>query len=151
MFDTPIIDSHVHLWDPNRFPMPWLDTVPALNHAFDVEMYREHTSNLPVVGMVYVEVGVAPAFALLEAQHVVEVARHDTRLRGIVAAAPTEYGERARSYLDALRELSPLIKGVRRNLQDEADASYCLRSDFMRGVTLLSEYDLSFDICVRHH
>ena len=55
-----------------------------------------------------------------------------------------------RVYLDALRKLGPLIKGVRRNLQGEDDLGYCLQATFVQGVQLLAEYGYSFDICIRH-
>ena len=75
---------------------------------------------------------------------------NDPRLQGIVAAAPVEFGERVRAYLAALQATSPLIKGVRRNLQNEPDAAFCLRDDFVQGVRLLPAYSFSFDLCVRH-
>jgi L-fuconolactonase len=131
--------------------MPWLAEVPAANRAFGPETYAEQVAGQSVAAFVYVEVGVAPQFALLEARRAVMMARREPRLRGIVAAAPLEYGERARSYLDALRALGPLMKGVRRNLQDETDADCCLRPDFLRGIHLLAERDFSFDLCIRHH
>lgn len=71
-------------------------------------------------------------------------------LQGIVAAAPVEHGERARAYLAALQATSPLIKGVRRNLQDEQDAAFCLQADFVQEVRLLPAYGFSFDLCIRH-
>jgi len=117
MRNVPIIDAHVHLWNPQTFPMPWLAEVPAINYPFGLPEYNEHTRELPISGMVYVEVDVAPQFALLEAEHIVELAAQDSRLLGIVATAPVQYGEQVRIYLDALRKLGPLIKGVRRNVQ----------------------------------
>ncbi len=151
MPDLPIVDAHVHLWNPQKFPMPWLADVPTINRPLEVPQYQGQTAGLPIAGMVYVEVGIAPQFALLEARHAVKLAEHEPRLRGIVAAAPVEYGERTRVYLDALRDLGPLVKGVRRNVQDEADPDFCLQPDFLRGVQMLAEYGFSFDICIRHH
>lgn len=150
MQNIPIIDAHVHLWNPLVFPIPWLSEVPAINHPFGLSEYNEQTRKFPISGMVYVEVDVAPQFALLEAEHVVALAAHDSRLLGIVATAPVHYGRHARIYLDALRELGPLIKGVRRNLQGEHDLRFCLQPAFIQGVQLLAEYGYSFDICIRH-
>ncbi|MDQ2902066.1 MAG: amidohydrolase family protein [Ktedonobacteraceae bacterium] len=150
MSDVPIVDAHVHLWNPHMFPIPWLAEVPAINHQFGLAEYKAQTMPLPIAGMVYVEVDVAPQFALLEAEYAVELAAHDPRLLGIVAAAPVQYGAQVRIYLDTLRKLGPLIKGVRRNLQGEVDPSYCLQATFIQGVQLLAEYGYSFDICIRH-
>ena len=68
---------------------------------------------------------------------------------GIVPFAPVEYGERVRAYLDALVAVDPRIKGVRRLYQAEPDVDFCVRPDFIRGVQILAEYGLSFDLGVR--
>jgi L-fuconolactonase len=146
----PIIDAHVHLWNPHQFNMPWLEDVTALRRPFGLQEYREQTRHLPIVGMVYVEVGVDPREALSEAHHVVELAQEEPRLQSIVAAAPVELGAAVRGHLEALIALSPLVKGVRRNIQDETEPDFCLRPDFVEGVRLLAEYGLSFDLCIRH-
>src|SRR6266545_1382855 len=151
MPDFPIIDAHLHLWNPKRFRMSWLDGNDTLDRPIGLEQYREQTQGIAVEAMVYVEVDVAPHYTLLEAQWVEAFTRDEPRLRGIVAAAPLEYGERARAYLEALVAIGPHIKGVRRLLQGESDPAYCLRPDFVRGVRMLPEFGLSFDICIYHH
>jgi L-fuconolactonase len=151
MPDFPIIDAHLHLWDPKRFRMRWLDGNDTLDRPIGLEQYREQTQGIAVEAMVYLEVDVEPHYTLLEAQWVEAFTRDEPRLRGIVAAAPLEYGERARTYLEALVAIGPHIKGVRRLLQGESDPAYCLRPDFVRGVRMLPEFGLSFDICIYHH
>ena len=81
-----IIDAHVHLWNPEIFNMPWLEDVPAIRRPYGLQEYHEQIRRLPIVGMVYVEVGVDPRQALREARHVVELAREEPRLQAIVAA-----------------------------------------------------------------
>ena len=147
---VPIVDAHMHLWDPRHLRMPWLDGNATLDRAFGPREYAEHTAGLPIEAMVYVEVDVHPAYALQEARWAADRAEEDPRLRGIVAWAPIEHGPRARAYLDALVAISPLIKGVRRLVQAESDDTFCLRPDFVAGVRLLPEYNLSFDIGIRH-
>jgi L-fuconolactonase len=145
-----IIDAHVHLWNPEIFNMPWLEDVPAIHRPYGLQEYHEQIRRLPIVGMVYVEVGVDPRQALREAYHVVELAQEEPRLQAIVAAAPVEQGAAVGGHLEALSALSPLVKGVRRNIQDETEPDFCLRPDFVEGVRLLEEYGLSFDLCIRH-
>ena len=150
MLDIPIIDTHVHLWNPAHFRMSWTDDNALLNRPYTAEIYHEQTKGVPVDAMVFVECGVELQYAFLEARWAVECAHADPHIQGIIAAAPVEFGLLTRSYLEALTALGPLIKGVRRNLQDESDIEACLDDDFVRGVQLLSEYHFSFDLCIRH-
>lgn len=150
MPNFPIVDAHVHLWDPEHFRMAWLDENTLLGRRFDLQEFNEHTAGQAVEAFVYLEVDVAPEYRLLEVDWVKERAAVDGRLQGIVAAAPLEYGEQVRSYLQALVQKGPLVKGIRRIYQGESDTGFCLRPGFVRGVQLLAEYDLSFDICINH-
>ncbi len=150
MPDFPIIDTHVHLWDPRRFRIPWLDGAPQINQTYALKEYAEHTQGVTIEAMVYLEVDVAPSYRLLEAQWVNALANEEPRLRAIVPSAPLEDGDCARSYLEALKALGPRVKGVRRLLQAEPDDAFALRPDFVRGVRALADYDFSFDICIFH-
>ncbi len=151
MPDFPIVDSHVHLWDPARFRIPWLDSSLRLNRAFGLAEYAEHTAGIDIEAIVYLEVDLAPEYKLLEAQWIAELARREPLIQGIVASAPLEYGEQARAFLDALVAIDrQRIKGVRRLLQNEPDPAFCLQPRFVDGVRLLPEYGLSFDLCIYH-
>src|SRR5581483_3150148 len=120
MIAHEIVDAHVHLWNPQQFRLAWVDNLPALNKRFGIAAYPHQGAGSAITGVVCVEANVAPSQTLLEARWIAEQAAIDTRLQGIVAAAPVEDGEQVRPHLAALQAISPLIKGVRRNLQDEA-------------------------------
>jgi L-fuconolactonase len=150
MPDFPIVDAHVHLWDPQHFRIPWLDGNAKLNRRYSLPQYIEQTEGIAIEAMIYLEVDLDPVYKLLEAQWVADRAREDPRIQGIVASAPVEYGEQVRAYLEALVAVDGPVKGVRRITQSEPDPAFCLRPDFVRGVQLLPEYGLSFDICCYH-
>lgn len=149
MPDFPIVDSHVHLWDPSHFRIGWLDNAPRLNHPFLLKEYAEHTAGIQVEAMVYLEVDINPSYRLLEAQWVNALAAQDPRIQGIVASAPLEDGDQVRPFLEALVATGPRVKGVRRLLQGES-VEFCLQPRFIRGVQLLAGYGLSFDLCIYH-
>jgi predicted TIM-barrel fold metal-dependent hydrolase len=146
----PIVDCHVHLWDPGRFRMSWLDSNDRLNRPYLLREYREATAGLDVGAMVYLEVDLDPEYKLLEAPWVNTLAGRDARLQGIVASAPVEDGDAVHSYLDEIAAVGPRLKGIRRITQFEPDPDFCLRPDFVRGVQILAEYGFTFDICISH-
>lgn len=150
MPDFPIVDAHVHLWDPQALRITWIDGDATLDRPYGMAEYAAATAGLQIEACVYVQVDAAPAYGISEARMVAELAAADQRLRAIVAYAPLEDGRRARSYLDDLVKISPLIRGVRRITQGEADPAFCLRPDFVAGVRQLADYGLSCDLCVTH-
>ena len=131
MHECPIVDAHVHLWDPEHFRMSWLDGEAALNKPFGPVEFQEHSAGLKIEAFVFVETGLEPHYAALEPDYVVGLAQQESRIKGIVAAAPLEHGECVRSFLKALIKAGTLVKGVRRLTQGEPDAGFCLRPDFV--------------------
>lgn len=145
----PIIDAHVHLWDPAQFSRPWLAGDALLDQRYDLAAYAIAARDLLVEGIVFVETAVAPEAALAEAQTIAALAAEHTLIQGIVAAAPLEAGDAVRGHLANLAALGPIAKGVRRNLQDESDPAYCLQEPFLQGIRLLADFGFSFDCCIR--
>lgn len=145
----PIVDTHVHLWDPGRLRYAWLAEVPSLNRPFHIDDFRRACGPVQVSKVVFVQCECDPAQALAEATWVAETARTDPRLRGIVAQAALEKGEAVAADLARLTSI-PLVKGVRRLLQSEPDDAFCLRPGFVRGVQQLATHGLSFDLCILH-
>ena len=149
-FSFPIVDAHVHFWNPAKLNYPWLASVPALSRAFLPEHYSAATKTANVSKMVFVECGCAASQSIDEINWISELAARETRLKGIVAQASVELGARVTSELTALAK-NPLVKGVRRNVQGEPDANFCLQPDFVTGVRALANFGFTFDLCLFHH
>ena len=150
MIQFPIVDTHLHLWDPNYLSYPWLAEIPLLNQPYLLEDYKRATGPVQVERMVFVQAEVDPAQFREEAAWVTWLAgEQDARIQGIVAWAPLEKGEAARADLERLAD-NPLIKGIRRIIQFEPDIEFCLRPGFVKGVQALPDYAMSFDICIAH-
>ena len=148
MPDFPIVDTHIHLWDPSILRYPWLDEVTFLNKPYLLEDYRNACGAVDVGTMIFVQCDPDPDENLKEAEWVTSLAKEDPRIRGIVAGAPLEKGDGVRPLLEQLSEI-PLVKGIRRLIQSEG-LEFCVQPDFIRGVQSLEEFGLSFDICIYH-
>ncbi|MEA2515475.1 MAG: L-fuconolactonase, partial [Thermomicrobiales bacterium] len=133
MPDFPIVDSHVHLWDPERQRVPWMDNSPFLRRKAGMAEYEADTAGVEVEGLVYLEIDIAQVYALSEARAIANLAEQEPRILGIVAFAPLEFGDLARWYLEELVAIGPLIKGVRRLTQDLPDPDFCLQPGFVRA------------------
>jgi L-fuconolactonase len=129
----PIVDSHVHLWDPTHFRMSWLDGNDLLDKPYGLDDYRTHTQGVDVESIVYLQVEVNPPYSLLEAKWVADLETEKPTIGAIVPWAPLEDGERARSFLDAMVAIDPRIRGIRRLYQDEPNIDFCVQPDFIRG------------------
>jgi L-fuconolactonase len=136
--EFPIVDTHLHVWDPGLLPYAWL------------EDYRAACGHIDVEAMVFVQAEVDRTQFRDEAQWVTRLAQEeDARIRGIVPWAPLEKGDAARGDLAALAK-NPLIKGIRRIIQGEPDPEFCLQPAFIEGVQALPDYGLHFEIGVDH-
>ncbi len=149
MLDFPMVDSHLHLWDPNYLRYSWLDGDPLLNQPYLLEQYDEATQGERVEKMVFVQAEIDHELFMQEATWVEENARRDPRIAGIVPWAALENGDAARPALEKLAA-NPRVKGIRRLIQDEPDIDFCIRPDFIKGVQALPDYGLHFEICIYH-
>jgi L-fuconolactonase len=146
----PTLDTHQHLWDLSRFRLPWLTGAPKLDRSYVMDDYVAATQGLGVVRAVYMEVDVAPEQQVAEAEYVVELCRRpdNPMAAAVISGRPAEPG--FAEYLDRWRGV-PEIKGLRQVLHGEGTpAGYCLQPEFIRGMRLLGERGLSFDLCMRH-
>lgn len=143
----PIIDSHLHLWNPRHLRYDWLSG--ALNRPFLPADFQSATGPIAVEAMVFLECGAAADQALDEAAWVLTQAKADPRIAAMVCHAPLEQGAAVRPHLERLAT-TPKVKGARRIYQDEADPAFCLSPGFIAGVRALADYGLSFDMCIKH-
>lgn len=148
MQPVPIVDSHIHFWDPGRLKYAWLQEVPTLNRAFLPTQLAQAATAVNLQKIVFVQADCAPEDALAEVAWVSQLAQTELRIQGIVAFAPLENGAASAPYLEKLKAF-PLVKGVRRLIQSEA-AGFATRPEFIQGVQQLAQFGLSFDVCIVH-
>jgi L-fuconolactonase len=145
--DFPILDSHMHLWNPSYLHYPWLDQVTTIKRPFLLPDYRMACGAHTVTKMVFVQADCEARQNIAEINWVSSLAQQDPHIAGIVAFAPLEKGHAVLDELIELRENS-LVKGIRRLIQGELDLEFCVKPAFVEGVRLLGQLDLTFDICI---
>lgn len=150
MPDFAIIDAHVHLCNIDKLAYGWTKAAPLLGrNVLPADLFKA-AGRVAIEKFVFVEVSVDSPMYLDEAAWVQGLSATTPQLGGMVAHAPLHKGKAVEADLVALKK-NPLVRGVRRLLQGEADAQFCLKPDFVEGVKLLAKHDLSFDICIYHH
>ncbi|MBV7328635.1 amidohydrolase family protein [Chloroflexi bacterium TSY] len=149
MIEFPIVDTHLHVWDPGYLRYPWLEEIPMLNRPHLLQDYNQATGPINVEKMVFLQCECNFEQFMDEAAWVTKLAQEDPRIEGMVTWAPLEKGDAARDDLEKLAE-NTLVKGVRRIIQFEEDIEFCLQPDFVKGVQALPDYSFSFDICISH-
>ena len=143
----PIIDSHLHLWDPRRLSYPWL--FDPLDRPFLPADFQAASAGVAIEALVFLECDAAIDDAFAEADAVLTWAREEPRIAAMVCNAPLETGDAVRPALERLAATDK-VRGVRRIYQDQPDPTWCLRPDFVTGVRALADYGLSFDLCLKH-
>lgn len=150
MIDFPITDTHVHLLDTSRFKYSWASGAPKLGRDWTIHDLDKAAKPYVIENMVFVEVDVDYPQHMDEAQWVQQLANGDSRLKGCVASLPLEEGVKLEAELETLSKL-PVVKGIRRLIQNKSDAEFALRPDFVAATKLLPKFNFSFDICIYHH
>lgn len=145
----PIVDSHVHLYDPGELSYPWLAGVPKINRRYDLGDLDRCRGGVEIDKIVFAEVAVGPGLHVKEAAWVQKLADADPRLCGMVAHAPCEKGKAVAEDLDVLAGFS-VLRGIRRLMQTEPDPAFALEPGFIEGVKEVGRRGLPFDICVVH-
>jgi predicted TIM-barrel fold metal-dependent hydrolase len=141
-----IVDTHLHLWDPDMFRYSWLQSIPSLNRPFRTPDYIEATQGLSVVKSVHVEADVDEPFMLDETRRLLALAdRPGNTLAGIVACGRPEK-KAFRNILDKIAG-HPKLKGIRRVLHTQPD-DVGRSETFVHNIGSLADYGLSFDLCV---
>jgi L-fuconolactonase len=151
----PIIDTHLHIWDPARLDYAWIKGNPLFDRPYHVEDYARDLGDVEVEAMVFLECyadfDAEGGQYLEEVAFVEEEARRDPRLMAIVPMAPLEKGRGAEPILAEMAEKHPMVRGIRRIVEFDADPrALTLSEGFIEGVNLLERFGMHFEINVNH-
>ncbi|MGG1910120.1 amidohydrolase family protein [Microbacterium sp. NRRL B-14842] len=140
-----ILDSHLHLWDPEALGYTWLEGPLARRFAAG-EFEQARVERATDERAVFVQAETAEDDFLAEVRWVAGQAER-LGVVGIVAGARLDRGTDTTVHLESLTA-EPLVVGVRHLLQGEPDGMM-LSSAFISGAREVAAHGWTFDACVR--
>ena len=137
------IDAHQHFWIYNEREFSWIDSsMAALRRDFlPVDLQPQLEAN-DVQGSVVVQT----RQTLEETRWLLALAEQNPSVLGVVGWANLCSPD-IRLQLKSLTE-NPKLVGLRHIVQSEPDDRFLLRTDFLRGIAALEEFDLAYDILI---
>ena len=138
-----MIDTHIHLLEPDRFTYEWTKGFPALTGRFDLSDYQKASADTGIQAGVFMEVDCEESAD--EARYFCSLAEQPGCLiQAVVAAARPESPDFERN-LEAMAH--PRLTGIRRVLHTQPD-ELSQSALFRENVSRLGGLGLSFDLCV---
>ncbi len=136
------IDSHHHFWKYNEAEYGWIDDRMAVLKRDFLPDDLEHC---------LLESGFSGSVAVQARQTTEETrwllnlaGKHDF-IKGVVGWVDLCSEDKLRRQLDEFCK-SPEFIGVRHVIHDEPDDGFMLRDDFLKGISILKDYDLTYDL-----
>lgn len=140
------IDAHHHFWQYSPAEYDWIgDSMGALKHDFLPAELKPHLAETGIDGVISVQ---ARSDAK-ENTFLLTHARRQPWIKGVVGWVDLTQPRVAESLERYTRE--PLMVGLREVLQGKEDPAWCLREDFNRGIALLHDFGLTYDVLIYHH
>ena len=140
-----VLDSHLHLWDPEVLTYTWLEGPMAFRFA-DLELDHARLPQAAPEKCVFVQAETVEDDFLDEVRWVAGLAPA-LGIVGIVGGIRLDRGTDTIAHLEGL-VAEPLVVGVRHNLQGEPDG-LAVSAAFVTGAREVAARGLTFDACVR--
>lgn len=135
------IDSHQHFWKYSPAEYPWIgEGMERLALDYLPEDLQAAAQSEAITGSVAVQA----RQSLAESRWLLQLADQNPFLRGVVGWVDL----RSENVRDQLADLAkhPRFVGVRHVVQDEPDPQFLLGDAFVRGLRLLRQFDLTYDL-----
>jgi len=138
-----LVDAHQHFWryDPGEYG--WInDSMPALRRDFLPADLKPELARNGFDGTIAVQA----RQSLEETRWLLELAGATPFILGVVGWVDLR-SPQVRSQLQAFAR-NPKLVGIRHVVQDEPDDQFMLQPEFLRGVSVLEDFDLAYDILI---
>ncbi|MFC6840734.1 amidohydrolase family protein [Xanthomonas theicola] len=141
-----VVDAHVHFWQLARGDYDWL----APDFA---ALYRDFVPDDLIAALdahgVGAVIAVQAAQTEAESRYLLQLARAQPRIAGVVGWVDFEAGDVAARIAALCAEGDGLLKGLRPMVQDLADPQWLARPRLDSAFDAMLRYDLAFDALVR--
>ena len=132
-----VVDSHMHLWDLDRVDYPWLSTgVDPINRSFAFSDIASDLRQFDIDAVILVQAADSDA----DTDYMIEIARAERAVVGIVGCVPLDQPSVARSRIAAIQSRAPLV-GIRALNYDMTQLDTDGRAD-LRGDTAARVYGI---------
>jgi L-fuconolactonase len=137
------IDAHQHFWIYNPAEYDWIDdSMGTLRRDFLPEDLQPQLESIGFHGSVVVQV----RQTVEETRWLLELADSSPSILGVVGWVDLRSPD-IRSQLKLFAR-NPKLVGIRHIVQSEPDDRFLLQPEFLRGVSVLEEFDLAYDILI---
>jgi L-fuconolactonase len=138
-----VIDSHQHFWKYNAAEYAWIDPSKSV-----IQRDFLPADLLPLLAPAGVDgvISVQARQSLEETHWLLGLASDNKFIRGVVGWVPL-ISEKVKNDLEAVGA-DPKLRGIRHVLESETDDQFMVRDDFNRGLSLLKEFGLAYDILI---
>jgi L-fuconolactonase len=137
------IDAHQHFWLYNSLEYSWIDdSMATLRRNF---LPKDLGGGLKSTGFDG-SIAVQARQSLEETRWLLELAGKSASIVGVVGWIDLR-SPNVRSQLQSLVH-NPKLVGIRHIVQSEPDDEFLLQPDFLRGISILEEFDLAYDLLI---
>lgn len=137
------IDAHQHFWRYKPEDYGWIDhSMSALRRDFLPADLKPELARAGFDGSVAVQA----CHTLEETRWLLELADREPWIVGVVGWVDLRSPE-VRKQLSELAQ-NPKLLGIRHVIQSEPDDRFLLQPDFLRGISALEEFGLTYDILI---
>lgn len=138
------VDAHHHFIELDRFDYPWLGPeLQALQRDFTLDdlqpLLQQHHFDCSVL--------VQTISSIKETEYFLDIANADNPVAGVIGWVDLCAND-LNEQLSQLQSRGPLL-GIRHQVHDETDDQWLLRPDVMRGLRILEQHQLPYELLIK--
>ena len=142
-----LIDTHIHVWDPNQAEYPWLKgNTSILNRTYDLEELEPQRKTIGITAGVLVQAANNSG----DTRWMIDTAQKHPWIKGIVGWLPLQDPVATARILEESYRPAGLLKGVRHLIHDEPDPQWLLQDIVLESLGLLAVRDIPYDLVGIH-